>query len=74
MVPEVWAGPIPNNSDILCSFKTFLTPGYWNNAFISDENTKVSSILVCPRYLATSVILAPLSINKEAQLCLKSCI
>ena len=27
-----------------------------------------------PRYLATKVILAPLSINKEAQLCLKLCI
>lgn len=32
---------------------------------------KVSSILVCPRYLATKVILAQLYINKEAQLCLK---
>ena len=34
---------------------------------------KVSSILVCPKYLATSVISAPLLINKLAHECLKSC-
>lgn len=33
----------------------------------------VSSILECPKYLATNVMLAPLSINNDAQLCLKSC-
>jgi len=27
----------------------------------------------CPKYLETTLILAPLLINKEAQLCLKSC-
>ena len=33
---------------------------------------KVSSILVCPRYLATTVIFAPLLTSRDAQECLKS--
>ena len=33
----------------------------------------VSSILVCPKYLATTWILAPLFINSDSQECLKSC-
>lgn len=34
----------------------------------------VSSILVCPKYLATTVTLSTLLINREPQECLKSCI
>jgi len=34
---------------------------------------EIFDILECPKYLATNVILAPLSISSEAQLCLKSC-
>ena len=33
----------------------------------------VSSILVCPKYLDSTWILAPLLINSYAQECLKSC-
>lgn len=32
----------------------------------------VSSIFVCPKYLATNVTLAPLLINSDAHECLKS--
>ena len=34
----------------------------------------VSSILVCPKYLTTIIIFAPLLISNEAHECLKSCV
>ena len=34
---------------------------------------RVSSIFVCPKYLATIITFAPLFIKSDAQLCLKSC-
>ena len=45
-VPGVWAGPIPNNSQILVESIFASTWGCFKIAFISEENIKLSSEIV----------------------------